>query len=142
MATIKTVLNRFESLNTDKIVEETVQESTGVMADLNAEQINTGLKADGTIMPDYSFRSVFQYNKPLGPIKLRDTGAWQTGLYAVVQGDKVVFQSTDNKDKMLTERYGDTIHGLSEKYKAEAIREKMKPVFKNKIEEATKLKMK
>jgi hypothetical protein len=142
MASIKQMLNRFETLDTDKVIQETMQESADTLADLNAEQINTGLKADGTEMPDYSFRSVFQYGKPPGPIRLRDTGAWQAGLYAKVQGDKVVFESTDDKDKMLTDRYGDNIKGLSEKYKAEAIREKVRPVFKNKMQQATGLLMK
>ena len=131
-----------ESLDTEKIVIETMQESTDTLADLNAEQINTGLKADGSEMPDYSFRSVFQYGKQPGPIRLRDTGAWQAGLYAKVQGDKVLFENTDGKDQMLTDRYGENIKGLSEKYKAEAIREKVRPVFKNKIEQATGLLMK
>lgn len=142
MATIKAKLALFESLDTDKIVIETMQESSDTLADLNAEQINTGLKADGSEMPEYSFRSVFQYEKPPGPIRLRDTGAWQAGLYAKVQGDKVVFESTDGKDQMLTNRYRESIKGLSEKYKAEGIREKVKPVFKEKIQEATKLLMK
>ncbi len=131
-----------ESLDTEKIVIETMQESSDTLADLNAEQINTGLKADGSEMPEYSFRSVFQYGKQPGPMRLRDTGAWQAGIYAKVQGDKVVFDSTDGKDQMLTDRYGENIKGLSEKYKAEAIREKVRPVFKNKIEQATGLLMK
>lgn len=142
MATIKAKLTLFESLDTDKIVIEALTESADALADLNAEQINTGLKADGSEMPDYSFRSVFQYGKPPGPIRLRDTGAWQAGIYVKVEGDKVVFNNTDGKDQMLTDRYGENIKGLSEKYKAEGIREKVKPVFKEKIQEATKLLMK
>lgn len=142
MATIKAKLALFESLDTDKIVIEALTESADALADLNAEQINTGLKADGSEMPDYSFRSVFQYGKPPGPIRLRDTGAWQAGIYVKVEGDKVVFNNTDGKDQMLTDKYGENIKGLSEKYKAEGIREKVKPVFKEKIQEATKLLMK
>lgn len=142
MASIKQVLNRIESLDTEAVIRETMQESEEALADLNAEQINTGLKSDGSEMPDYSFRSVFQYGKQPGPIRLRDKGAWQAGLYAKVQGDKVVFESSDSKDKMLTDRYGDQIKGLSDKFKNEAIREKIRPTFKKKIEEATKLKMK
>jgi len=142
MATIKQKLNLFESLDTGKIVTEVMQESADALADLNAEQINTGVKADGSEMPDYSFRSVFQYGKPPGPIRLRDTGAWQAGIYVKVEGDKVVFNNTDGKDKMLTDRYGEAIKGLSEKYKAEGIREKVKPVFKEKMQAATKLLMK
>lgn len=141
MASILSMLRRFESLDTDKIISETMEESKETLADLNAEQINTGLKADGELMPDYSIRSVVQYGKPAGPIRLRDKGDWQAGLYVTVQGDKVVFNDTDNKDQKLTERYGEDIKGLSDKYKNEAIREKVRPVFKGKMEAATGLKM-
>lgn len=141
MATIGNMLRRFENLDTDKIISETMEESKETLADLNAEQINTGLKADGELMPDYSIRSVVQYGKPAGPIRLRDTGAWQAGLYVTVEGDKVVFNNTDNKDQQLTERYGEDIKGLSDKYKNEAIREKVRPEFNSKMEAATGLKM-
>lgn len=141
MATIGNMLRRFENLDTDKIISETMEESKETLADLNAEQINTGLKADGELMPDYSIRSVVQYGKPAGPIRLRDKGDWQAGLYVTVEGDKVVFNNTDNKDQQLTERYGEDIKGLSDKYKNEAIREKVRPVFKGKMEAATGLKM-
>ena len=124
-----------------ELIGVAIEQSKEVMADLNAEQINKGIKADGTEMPDYSLRSVVQYNKPYGPIKLRDTGAWQAGIYVTVSGDNVVFASTDDKDEMLRERYGENIEGLSEKYKAEAIREAIQPAFKKGIEAATGLKM-
>lgn len=142
MASIFGLLNRIEAIDTDKIAEEAVQESAGLMADLNAEQINTGLKADGSEMPDYSFRSVFQYGKPAGPIRLRDKGDWQTGLYVKVEGSTVEFASSDPKDQMLRQRYGEDIEGLSEKYKAEAIREGVQPAFTAKMEAATGLTMK
>lgn len=142
MASIFGLLNRIEAVDTDKIAEEAMQESAEKLADLNAEQINTGLKADGSTMPDYSFRSVFQYGKQPGPIKLRDKGDWQAGLYVKVEGSAVVFGSTDPKDDMLRQRYGDEIEGLSEKYKAEGILEAVQPAFTAKMEAATGLKMK
>lgn len=142
MGSIIGLLNKIEAIDTDAICERAVDDSVNVMADLNAEQINSGLKADGSEMPDYSLRSVVQYGKPYGPIRLRETGAWQAGLYAVRQGDSVVFKSSDPKDGMLTGRYGDDIEGLSEKYKNEAIREAVRPAFKKRMEEATGLKMK
>ena len=121
-----------------------MQESTDAIADMSAEQINSGIKSDGTEMPDYSFRSVFQYGKQPGPIRLRDKGNWQAGKYARVVGDKLVISSTDPKNDMLENnpRWAGQIHLLSDKYKVEVIREKVRPVFKNKIEDATGLKMK
>jgi len=54
--------------------------------------------------------------------------------------DKVTFSSTDDKNALLEGKYGTAILGLSEKYKAEAIREAIRPAFKKKIEAATGLK--
>lgn len=142
MSTIKGLLKRIEAVDTETICVESVRDSADRMADLNAEQINTGLKADGSQMPDYSLRSVVQYGKPYGPIRLRDTGQWQQGLYVKVQGSDVTFGSTDSKDQMLRDRYGDNIEGLSEQYKGEAIREAVRPNFRKRMQDATGLKMK
>ena len=142
MASIRQMLRKFEQLDTDSIIQDVMIESQDKMADLNAEQINSGIKADGSVMPDYSFRSVFQYGKPPGPIKLRDTGAWQQGLYARVEGDKVVFASSDSKNDKLIDKYGVQIVGLSEKFKIEVIRESIRPGIKEKMFVATGLMMK
>ena len=129
MCTATQLLARAEAFDPEKTAVEALQQSEEVMANLNAEQINTGLKADGTEMPDYSFRSVFQYGKPPGPIRLRDTGNWQAGLYVKATSSGVEYGSTDSKDQILTGRYGDLIHGLSDKFAQEAIIEKIEPEF-------------
>jgi hypothetical protein len=142
MGTILSLLRKIEVIDTDKVCVDTMEESKEVLADYNAEQINTGLRSDGVEMPPYSNISVDFYGKPEGPIRLRETGAWQAGLYVKIEGSKVIFESSDEKDEMLTKRYTDKIHGLSEKYKAEAMREKVIPVFKSKIQLSTGLKFK
>lgn len=144
MATILSMLRRFEALDTDKVITDTMQQSTDAIADTSAEQINSGIKSDGTEMPDYSFRSVFQYGKQPGPIRLRDKGSWQAGKYAAVVGDRLVISSTDPKNDMLENnpRWAGQIHLLSDKYKAEVMREAVRPAFKQNIEQATGLKMK
>jgi hypothetical protein len=136
------MLNRFEVVDVVDISKKAIEGSADLMADLNAEQINTGLKADGSEMPDYSLRSVIQYNKPAGPIRLRDKGNWQKGIYVKSDGETVKYLNTDSKDQMLKERYGEDIQGLSEKFKDEAIREGVQPEFSRLIEAATGLKMK
>ena len=140
--TILGLKRKFDSLDTNRVIEEVISDSTSILADLNTEQINSGIRADGSLMPDYSLRSVIQYGKQPGPIRLRDTGAWQSGLYARVIGDRIQFASTDSKDAMLVERYGPEIEGLSEKFKNEAMIEKIRPEFRNKILNAVGLLMK
>ncbi len=141
MVTIGDLIRRFEAIDVNVIATKTIESSLDYMADLNALQINSGLKSDGEFMPDYSLRSVIQYNKPVGPIRLRDKGDWQAGLYAKLDGNKIVFKSSDTKDAELVERYGTEIEGLSEKYRFEALGEKIRPEFKREIESATLLKM-
>lgn len=139
MATVGSLLRKFQALDTDQVAVQAIENSKELMADLNAEQINSGLRSDGTLMPDYSIRSVVQYGKPYGPIRLRDTGAWQQGMYVTVHGDNVVFSSTDSKDRHLVDKYGTQIQGLSDKYKNEAIRESIRPSFMRQIKEQTGL---
>lgn len=142
MATIGSIKRKFEKLDTDKIIIDVMIAAQDPMADLNAEQINTGQRSDGSEMPDYSPVSVDFFGKPEGPIRLRDKGDFQAGYYARVEGDKIVFSSTDEKTVMLAKQYGNKIFGLNEKFKLEAIRDNIKPGIKNGIFEATGLKMK
>ncbi len=158
MATIFKVLNRFKALDTDAIAVQVIEASVDTMADLNAEQIDSGLKANGEVMPDYSQASVEFYGKQPGPIRLRDTGAFQAGFFVTIKGGKVVFDSSDKKRDMLINGdtaftkefgrtglevgYGEEVFGLSEKYKLEAMREAVRPEFIKKMEVATGLKFK
>lgn len=144
MATILSLKKRVEKLDTDKLIGEVIDNSTDVLADLNAQQINSGLRSDDTLMPDYALRSVIQFGKPAGPIRLRDKGDWQSGLFAKADPGRetIIFGSTDKKDELLTKKYGPEIEGLSEKFRNEAMIEKIAPEFKKKINEATGLLMK
>jgi len=105
MATINTLIKRLEAVNVNEIVHQTLESTKGFTADLQVEQQLKGLTADGTPMPDYSRTSVEVFGKE-GPIKLRDTGAFQRGIYVKAMGDKITISSTDDKTKMLEERFG------------------------------------
>lgn len=158
MATILSMKKKFDALDTDMIAFDSVFETKEVAAEFNAEQINKGLKADGTVMPDYSRASVEVYGKPEGPIRLRETGAFQAGFFVTVQGDRVVFDSTDPKRDMLIDGtgsfqkqfgktgleggYGPEVFGLNADYKKEYVNEAVRLVFGKKIEAATGLIMK
>jgi len=148
MATINTLIKRFKEIDTNAIAFDTMFETKEVAAELNADQINKGLRSDNTVMPDYSKASVLFYGKQPGPIRLRETGAFQAGFFVTIQGDKVVFDSTDEKRDMLIEGEGDRegygieVFGLNSEYKKEYIDEAVRLVFKSKIETATGLKYK
>lgn len=84
-------------------------------SDATAEQraqLQQGLRSDDTYLPDYSFRSVFQYGKPPGPIRLFDTGDFYRGMLLDVRQDIFILDSADPKSTMLKNRYGDDIFGF------------------------------
>jgi len=96
------------------------------------KQLAQGLESNDSYLPDYSFRSVFQYNKPPGPIRLFDTGAFYRGIEFDVYGDIFIIDSKDTKTTMLKERYGPDILGLGTQAKINYIRE-LEPIFINEI---------
>ena len=75
-------------------------------------QLQQGLRSDDSTLPEYSFRSVFQYGKPPGPIRLYDTGAFYRGMLLDVRKDIFILESADPKSTMLQNRYGKDILGL------------------------------
>ena len=75
-------------------------------------QLQQGLRSDDTTLPDYSFRSVFQYGKPPGPIRLYDQGDFYRGFFFDVRQDIFILDSADDKTMMLKKRYGEDIAGL------------------------------
>lgn len=89
-------------------MEETAQEAT----DQQRLQLSQGLTSEGDYLPDYSFRSVFQYGKEPGPIKLYDTGAFYRGMLLDVRQDIFILESADPKSNMLQNKYGKDILGL------------------------------
>lgn len=91
-------------------------------------QLQQGLTSDDTYLPDYSFRSVFQYNKPPGPIRLYDTGDFYRGILFDVRRDIFIIDSADEKTTMLKQRYGPDILGLGSEAKANYILT-LRPVF-------------
>lgn len=77
-----------------------------------------GIKATGEAIT-YQGRSKYSpgYAKKKGrssPIDLKDTGSFHRKTYAEVLADAVEFSSTDAKTKMLEERSGEDIFGLTD----------------------------
>lgn len=146
MATIKALLNRFENLNTDAIVAETMQESADAIAEKNKEQLYSGEDADGAeITPGYRPLTIAikqSKGQPTDRVTLRDTGSFYQGIYVSVNGDRLITDSRDTKSAKLQDKYGEKIFGLNDKFSFEVIKETIRPVFKNKIQEAVKLVMK
>lgn len=110
-------------------MEDTAKEAT----DQQRAQLAQGLMSDDNFLPDYSFRSVFQYGKEPGPIKLYDTGDFYRGMLLDVRQDIFILESADPKSNMLQNRYGNNIFGFGTKAQAEYILT-LKPVFVGRVQ--------
>lgn len=118
MGKVRDLANKLKALDFNKMCAEAVIENEQHAMDLNTQQLFRGERADGTMLPDYSFVSVNFYNKPEGPIRLYDTGDFYGGFQLGSKSGKAEFPlyiiSTDKKSNELQTRYGREIFGLSE----------------------------
>ncbi len=117
MGKVRELANKFKKLDFEKLVVETLVEHEEQIVDLNREQLFQGERADGSVLPDYSFVSVNFFNKPKGPIRLYDTGDFYEGFRVGSQSGKAEFPlyiiSTDKKADELKSKYGSEIFGLN-----------------------------
>lgn len=85
--------------------EKAIMQTDTIATDLIVQQLQQGLRGDGTELPDYSDYSVEVYGKPSGPIRLFDKGSFYRGINVKVVNGIMVFDSTDEKTEMLELRY-------------------------------------
>ena len=134
--TLSSFQTKLSQLDVEKAAIEAVSATTEMIADLNAEQMFKGLRADGSeITPGYSelTKEIKRAKgQPIDRVTLRDTGAFQASIFAKTQGLNIVIGSTDVKSGKLERKYSKakgSIFGLSGKYNAEYIRETLRPAF-------------
>lgn len=140
MLTFVGLRRKFETLDTDKVVIDSMNATADDLEEKNRERMLDGVKADGSVMPHYSYISQTVYGYPDEPIKLRDTGAFQRAIVVKLEGGKVVTESTDEKTDMLVERYGEDIFGTFGDYKSEYLKDSLRPEINRRINEHTGLK--
>lgn len=128
MTTASELLAKMQKVDILLSAQIAMEKTADTATAIQREQLSEGKKSDGTEMPEYSFRSVFQYNKDPGPIKLYDTGAFYRGIGFDVRHDIYILESDDNKTMMLKKRYGPDILGLNVESKQKYI-VTLKPVF-------------
>ncbi len=133
MTTATTILNKLEKVDILLCAQAAMEDTASVAVREQKLQLAQGLKSDDSEMPDYSFRSVFQYGKEPGPIKLYDTGAFYRGILFDVRHDIYILDSSDNKTMMLKKRYGPNILGLGTEAKQNYILS-LRPVFLKHVE--------
>lgn len=150
MATILEMIDRVQNLQPYEVAKESIAETKEAIADLNAEQMNKGLRNDGSeILPAYNVLTL-QIKKlkgqPTDRVTLKDTGAFYAGITADVRGEVVEILSTDPKSEHLEKKYSKragsnkgSIFGLSGPFKVEYIDGYLQPAYLTNIRNALKL---
>lgn len=121
---------------------QAISKNQNSAVELQVEQQLSGKEKNGKTMPDYSPVSVNKFGKTPGPITLRDTGAFQRDMYMKVNESGVLFNSNDEKSRMLEERFAQfdyEIFGLNNSTKSEFIKNHVKPTFITDVKSALKL---
>lgn len=132
MTTCAEMLERVKRVNLDLAMHVALEETAGEAVAQQKLQLQQGLKSNDEYLPDYSFRSVFQYGKPPGPIRLYDTGDFYRGILFDVRQDNFIITSADSKTDMLKQRYSGDIFGHGTEARANYILT-LRPVFIDQI---------
>jgi hypothetical protein len=142
------MLKRFENLDTDEVCDQALSDSSAGIADINAEQLSKGISATGQPFSPYRNEAYADFKHKKNPIPgygnpdYMLTGSFARKIVARVSGDGFSITSTDEKTGELVNRDpGNPPFQLSEKFKAEALREVVMPAFKKHMEAATQLSM-
>jgi hypothetical protein len=117
------------------LVKSSFEQIKPAVEDANIAQLDKGERADGTMLPNYSFVSVGVYGKKPGPMNLHDTGEFWRGITLEVYDDSIELVGRDIKTQMLQLRYGDEILGLSEESQDSISEDYLAPVLETEVEE-------
>jgi len=115
---LKTFIQNAKNLNAEDILVEAASLVTEELADQNVENRHNGLLSTGqNIAPNYETDVYSNFKKSIGskssPVPdLHVEGNFDEGQFAKVEGKKLIFGSTDEKDNKLKQQYTDKIHGV------------------------------
>ena len=137
MPTVAAVLLRVKSLDIEKEALVAISNTAREYLDLNREQLMHGTRADGSKMPNYSRASVEVYGKPAGPIRLYDTGAFQSSFKLDVDSAGLHVVAEDKYG--LAEKYSDEIYGLGKSQQQHYNQEVFLPKLMESVHHATGL---
>lgn len=155
MLTIVSLAKRFESLNTDAIIADSLEETKDSFAELNKQQMRagktkTGDKIGSTTNPNNQTSNYYKWKKyaaakndmnplpGLGNPDLFLTGSFYDGIDVEIGSNVFDIISTDEKGPELEDKYPDIL-GLGSNFKKEYLDE-LKPVVMDKISNFTGLK--
>lgn len=115
------------------LVAETMEDLAWVVRAMNEEQLDKGLRRDGSELPHYSPVSVAKFGKRPGPMNLKQTGAFRGKITVKANPTFAEIISTDPKTGMLEAKYELTIVGIPDDRIDEFILEYFLPTLRTKV---------
>jgi hypothetical protein len=140
MATALDLLENIKKINLNEILKRSLNKTKDKIVEYNIEQLDIGEYSTGKKLPEYSAVSVEVYEKQPGSITLYDTGAFYEGINVKTRGDSYLISSSDSKNNMLIDDYGDDIFGLQEGSKQYYVEYTLEPEVQAEITKITGLK--
>lgn len=108
-ASVNTLSRNIANINLNKATEVALRARGNDISELNRDQLRRGEDVTGASLPPYSARSVTEFGKPTGAIKLFDTGDFYAAIKPEFADTSFMVTDTDSKAEMLAKEYGDVI---------------------------------
>ncbi len=136
------LMDRARSMDGVAIAAQAIENKKETLLDLNKEQLLHGKNNEGSTLGKYKNNRYAAKKNSLNPLPglgIKDhklTGSYYKGIFAKIEGGKIIFGSTDEKAKYL-ETGKD--YGLNAEYKTDFVRI-LNPEFIQQIKSYLKLK--
>lgn len=144
MATILSMLKKFEQLNTDEIAVDSIDATKDEIKVKQKDQLLHGLRPDGSKIGKYRSNKYATKKYALNPlagignVDLKLTGDLHREIFVDVRDNTLVIDSADEKTGSLINKYGDPF-GLGSERRAEYINETLRKVFIDNIKKVVSL---
>lgn len=108
-APVNTLAKNIASVDLNKATENALRARGDDISELNREQLRRGQDVSGASLPPYSARSVTEFGKPAGAIKLFDTGDFYAAIKPEFADKSFELKDSDWKAEMLQKEFGDVV---------------------------------
>jgi hypothetical protein len=149
MATAAEMIRRLQALKVRELAYQTLDETEDTLLDFNKEQMGKGILSTGEKI-QWLRDSHYPYTPPYARWKsskglqtsvvdLRVTGSFWDSEYIERHGDEIEYSSSVTLGKYLEKNYGSKIFGVTPDNRSKYTFGEYFSVFKDKMEQATKL---
>lgn len=139
--TLDSFISRVSNLSAEKLIAQAASLRKEELADLNVIQLSEGKLSTGqNISPNYESDDYAKFKKSIGskssPIPdLILTGAFTEGINVDIQGNRILFDSSDEKTNHLESKYSFDIFGVTDKNLIETLDADIAKIIDNEISE-------